>query len=112
MTSDEFYTKVKGYLKLNPGMTYIIWSNPTEDHDRQTRAKAMWLDYLEAKGLKHTASTWKMIWGGGGKAVTVPTEDPTIYDLTYHPVKDAPRRAYGGRGQARDISEPSTYRTE
>ena len=111
MTSDEFYTKVKGYVKLNPSMTYVIYTNPTEDHDRQTKAKAMWLDYLEAKGLKNTASTWKFIWSGGGKAVTVPTEDPMIYDLTYHP-EDRPRRsAYGARGQARDISEAHTYRS-
>lgn len=112
MTSDELYTSAKGYLKVNLSMAYVIFSTPSEDHHRQTKARAMWLDYLEAKGLDKTAKTWKSIWAGAGKAVTVPAEDPRVFDLRYHPAQDAPRRPYEARGQARDISEPSTYRTE
>lgn len=112
MTSDEFYTKVKGYMKVNPTMTYVIWTNPPEDADRQAKAKVAWLDYLRAKGLNRTASTWRMIWNGGGKAITAPTEDPCIYDLTYHPDCDAPRTSYGAHRQARDPSQPRQYRED
>jgi hypothetical protein len=111
MTSEELFEKMKGFMKLNSSMAYIIWSNPTEDHDRQTRARAVWLSYLEVQGLTRTVKTFKSIWAGGGKAVTVPTEDPLNFDLTYNPPQKPHRNAYGARGQARDVSEPSTYRS-
>ena len=111
MNSMEFFDKAKGFLKLNPSMTYIIWSNPTEDTERQTKARAMWLDYLEEQGLVSVAKTFKSIWAGGGKAVTVPSEDPRNFDLKYHPEERPFRSAYGARGQARDISEAHTYRS-
>jgi hypothetical protein len=109
MNSEEFYTKVKGFAKLNPQMMFIIESVPKEDQARQEKARAAWLDYLAANNLKGTVSTWKFIWAGGGKAITVPAEDPRIFDLKYHPEQDAPRRAYGARWQARDPSGPNTY---
>ena len=112
MNANEFFDKAKGFLKLNPSLTYVIWSNPTEDHDRQTKARALWLQYLEEQKLVSVVKTFKAIWAGGGKAVTVPTEDPRIFDLKYHPEERPFRTAYGARGQARDISEPSTYRPE
>jgi hypothetical protein len=112
MDSQKFYDKAKSYMKLAPDATFIIWSNPTEDAERQTRARAMWLSYLEHEDLHKTAKTFKTIWGGAGKAVTVPSEDPRTFDLRYHPAQDASRRSYEARGQARDISEPATYRTE
>jgi hypothetical protein len=107
MTSDKFYTSAKGYLKVNPSMAYVIWSNPTEDQDRQMKARAMWLEYLEQNGLHKTAKTWKSIWAGAGKAVTVPAEDPGVFDLRYMRAEKAPRTSYGARWQARDPSEPS-----
>ena len=112
MTSEEFYTKLKGFAKINPQTMFIIESVPKEDHDRQIRARAMWLSYLDANGLKLTAKTWKAIWAGGGKAVTVPTEDPRNFDLKYHPPGDATRRASGDRWQAKPPPQPRQYRED
>jgi len=112
MDSAKFYDKAKSYMKLAPDATFIIWSNPTEDFDRQTRARAMWLDYLEHEELHQTAKTFKAIWGGIGKAITVPSEDPRVFDLRYHPAEKGPRTSYGPRWQPRDPSEPSTYRKD
>lgn len=112
MTSEEFHTKMKGFAKLNPQMMFVIESNPKEDQARQEKARASWIRYLNDNDLKNTLGTWKFVWNGGGKAITVPSEDPRNFDLKYHPASDAPRRAYGARGQARDISEPNTYRSE
>lgn len=112
MDSAKFYDKAKSYMKLAPDATYIIWSNPTEDHERQKKARAMWLDYLDSQGLKQTARTWKAIWAGAGKTVTVPSEDPCVFDLRYMPAEKAPRTSYGARWQARDPSEPSQSQKE
>jgi hypothetical protein len=112
MDSKKFYDKAKSYMKLAPDATFIILSNPTEDLDRQMKARAMWLDYLEHEGLNQTARTFKAIWGGAGKAVTVPSEDPRTFDLRYHPEQKASPSSYGARWQARDPSEPSTYRRD
>ena len=112
MTSDEFYANLKSYVKINPSMMFVIWSNPTEAIDRQTKAKAMWLDYLEDQGLYKTAKVWKSIWGGNGKAVTVPSEDPRIFDLRYHPDQDAPRTSYGAHRQAKPTPQPRQYRED
>ena len=112
MDSKKFYDKAKSYMKLAPDATFIIWSNPTEDLDRQMKARAMWLDYLDAQGLRSTSRMFKSVWGGNGKALTVPSEDPRTFDLSYHPEEKASRTSYGARWQARDPSEPSTYRKE
>jgi hypothetical protein len=112
MDSRKFYEKAKGYMKMNPDATFVILSNPTEDHDRQTKARAVWLDYLEGQDLVATAKTFKSIWAGNGKAVTVPSEDPCIFDLSYHPNGDAPRRGYGGRWQANSTPQPRQYRED
>jgi len=112
MDSAKFYDKAKSYMKLAPDATYIIWSNPTEDLDRQMKARALWLDYLEAQGLRQTASTFKAIWNGIGKAVTVPSEDPRTFDLSYHPVYDGPATSYRGRWQARTPPPPKAYRED
>lgn len=112
MDSAKFYDKAKSYMKLAPDAAYIIWSNPSEDHERQKKARAMWLDYLEHEKLAITAKTFKTIWGGAGKAVTVPAEDPRVFDLRYHPEQNAPTSSYGARWRARDPSEPSTYRRD
>ena len=112
MDSKKFYDKAKSYMKLAPDATYIIWSNPTEDQERQTKARAMWLDYLDAQGLRQTAKTFKSIWGGSGKAVTVPSEDPRVFDLSYHPTQDAPQSSYGSRWQARTPPQPRQYRED
>ena len=112
MDSKKFYDKAKSYMKLAPDATFIIWSNATEDLDRQIKARAMWLDYLEAQRLRQTAKVCKSIWAGNGKAVTVPSEDPRTFDLSYHPAHDASRKAYEARWQPRDTSEPHTYRKD
>jgi hypothetical protein len=112
MDSKKFYDKAKSYMKLAPDATYIVWSNPTEDTERQTKARAMWLDYLDAQGLQQTASTFKAIWGGNGKAITVPSEDPRVFDLSYHPAHDAPRTSYGARWQAKTPPQPKAYRED
>jgi len=112
MDSKKFYDKAKSYMKMNPDATFIIWSNPTEDQDRQTKARAMWLDYLDAQGLRLTAKTFKSIWGGSGKAVTAPTEDPCIFDLSYHPGSDAPRTSHGAHRQSKYASPPRQYRED
>jgi len=112
MDSKKFYDKAKSYMKLAPDASFIIWSNPAEDHDRQMKARAMWLDYLEHEGLLVTAKTCKSIWGGAGKAVTVPAEDPRVFDLRYHPEQDAPRSPYGGHRQSNFTSKPRQYRED
>ena len=112
MKHEELHEKMKSYLKTNPQLAFVIMTSPNEDHARHNKAKVAWLAYLDANGLKKTASTWRMIWNGGGKAVTVPTEDPCIFDMKYNPDYNAPRRPYGARGRARDISEAATYRPE
>lgn len=112
MTSDEFYANVKSYIKINPSMMFIIWSNPTEAVERQTKARAMWMDYLEAQGLHTTVKVWKAIWNGEGKAVTVPSEDPHIFDLGYSSSQDTPRSSYGARRQEKSASQPRQYRED
>ena len=112
MTGDEFYANVKSYTKMNPSVMFIIWSNPSENHERQTKARAIWLDYLESQGLHTTAKVWKAIWNGIGKAVTVPSEDPRIFDLSYHPNTDAPISSYGARWKARAPAHPRQYRED
>ena len=109
MNSEEFHTKMKGFVKIHPQMMFIIESVPKEDHARQEKARAAWVEYLTANNLRNTVSTWKFIWAGGGKAVTVPAEDPCIFDLKYHPQQDAPRKPYGARWRPRDPSEPNGY---
>jgi hypothetical protein len=112
MDSRKFYDKAKNYMKMAPDATFIIWSNPSEDLDRQMKARAMWLDYLDEQGLRQTAKTFKSIWGGIGKAVTVPSEDPRTFDLSYHPAHDAPRTSYGAHRQARSAPQPRQYRED
>ena len=106
MTSEEFYIKAKGFMKLNPGLTFMIESRPQSDFDRHDRARAAWISYLEGLGLRSTASTWRFIWAGGGKAVTVPTEDPGLFDLSYvPPAQNSYRKAKEGSG--RPLRDPS-----
>jgi hypothetical protein len=107
MTSDEFYAKAKGFLKLNPAMTFVIETRPQTDVARHERARAQWLDYCDREGLRSTAATWRFIWAGGGKAVTVPTEDPGVFDLSYVPSEqNAYRKAKEGSGRPwRDPSQ-------
>jgi hypothetical protein len=112
MDSKKFYDKAKSYMKLAPDATFTIWSNPTEDLDRQMKARAMWLDYLDAQGLRQTGKVFKSVWGGIGKAITVPSEDPRTFDLSYHPAHDAPRTSYRAHRQARDPSQPRQYRED
>jgi hypothetical protein len=112
MDSKKFYDKAKSYMKLAPDATYIIWSTPSEDTERQSKARAMWLDYLETQGLRQTAKTFKSIWGGNGKAVIVPSEDPRVFDLSYHPAHDAPRTGYGAHRQAKPTPQPRQYRED
>jgi hypothetical protein len=112
MNSEEFHAKVKNFAKLNPQMLFIIETVPKEDHARQERARAAWLAYLTAKGLRNAAGTWKAIWAGGGKAVTTPSEDPCMFDLSYNPSGNASRTGYGGRWQERTPSPPKAYRED
>jgi hypothetical protein len=107
MTSDEFYAKCKGFMKLNPGLTFVIETRPQSDLARQETARAAWLDYLDRNGLRKTAASWRMIWAGGGKAVTVPTENPGVFDLSYVPSEqNAYRKAKEGSGRPwRDPSQ-------
>ena len=106
MTSDEFYAKCKGFMKLNPNMTFVIETRPQSDLARQEKARSAWLDYLDRNGLRRTASTWRMIWAGGGKAVTVPTEDPTVFDLSYAPPSQNSYRT-AKEGSGRPLRDPS-----
>jgi hypothetical protein len=112
MDSRKFYDKAKNYMKMAPDATFIIWSNPSEDLDRQMKARAMWLDYLDEQGLRQTGKMFKSIWGGIGKAVTAPSEDPRTFDLSYHPAHDAPRTSYGAHRQARSAPQPRQYRED
>jgi hypothetical protein len=108
MTSDEFHASVLKFFRQNQSLAYVIYSNPTADVDRQIAARAQWLDYLESKNLTGTAKTFKAIWNGGGKAITVPTEDPTIFDLSYN----GSRTAYGARRQEKSTVTPRAYRED
>ena len=112
MTGDEFYKNAKGYMKINSTMTYIIWSNATEDVERQEKAKLLWLNYLDAKDMRLTAKVWKSIWNGAGKAITVPSEDPRTFDLRYHPEHDTPRSSYGFHRQEKSTPKPRAYRED
>ena len=112
MDSNKFYDKAKSYMKMNPDATFVVYSTPSENQERQTKARAMWLDYLESQSLHTTAKVWKAIWNGIGKAVTAPTEDPRIFDLGYHPNSDAPISSSAPRWKARVPAQPRQYRED
>jgi hypothetical protein len=96
---NPFYDRWTAWRKANGGrFNYSIATNPEpEDKQRAEKAKRLWLYYLESNGYKATASTWRNIWAGAGKGVTVPCEKPELFDPTFEYPSDA----------WQDISHPS-----
>jgi hypothetical protein len=105
MTSAEFYQKVRAFMKNNVDLVFVIEGINSEGSGRQAQAKERWLHYLDQNGLTRTAQVWRYIWSQS-KAVTVPAENPAIFDLKYVP---ASRDGLGApkTGQGRQWRDPS-----
>lgn len=81
--SDEFYARCKSIMKAAGG-GFIIYAKPDPaDEVRNQIAADKWLAYLASKGLDKTAAVWRQILSGGGKAITVPFEDPELFETGY-----------------------------
>lgn len=96
---NPFYDRWTAWRKANGGrFNYAIATNPEpEERQRSEKAKRLWLYYLESNGHKATARSWRAIWAGAGKGVTVPCEKPELFDPTFEYPADS----------WEDISHPS-----
>lgn len=82
--SAEFYKRAVGFLQVNPGMSVVIHAKPDPDSARrENEIRLSWFTYLTVRDLNSTLKTWRAILGGGGKSITVPCEDPEIFDPSY-----------------------------
>lgn len=82
--SAEFYKRSRAFLLANPGMAVVIHATPAPDNAAFERhSKQAWFTYLRDKGLHSTLDTWRFILSGGGKAITVPCENPELFDPSY-----------------------------
>lgn len=84
----SFCERMKAFAKANTGFLFVIHSKPEpNDAAKERKARDAWFDYLNANGLHRTLACWRAILNGGGKAITVPTERPELFDLAYVPPK-------------------------
>lgn len=82
--SKDFYDRAKNFAKVNSGMLVVIHTTPDPaDAERENRILVDWFTYLSVRGLTSTLASFQNILGGAGKAVTLPCENPEMFDPGY-----------------------------
>lgn len=106
----EFHQRLKAWFIQNPKMVFVIHAKPDPlDAERQRLSANAWFCYLSRAGLSGTASCWRAILNGEGKALTVPSERPEYFDMAYVPPaaephwNGSPVAARGTRGSIESI---------
>jgi hypothetical protein len=111
----DFHQRLKSFFLANRGLSFAIHAKPDPlDAERQRLSANAWFCYLSRAGLSGTASCWRAILNGEGKALTVPSERPEYFDMAYVPPaaephwNGSPVAARGTRGsiESRSSIEP------